>query len=74
MTTEEKVAELYRMMGEGAMIRFTNYNQIMELTQADVDKFADSGTELLKVEGNHICVAQGSRYNSLLGWKITAWK
>ncbi len=70
MTASEKVQKLYDLMKDGYTIQLTHRNQVMYLTQNDVDKFKGTEMELLQAQGSHICIASGRRYDSLLGWTI----
>ena len=64
--------EINAHLDAGNSVTFTTRLRATRVTAATVKKWKKSGFDLFRIEGEHLCIASGKRFESVMGCKITA--
>jgi hypothetical protein len=70
MTPLEMKSAIITRLESGSTVTITNGRGGVKITPRNWRSWKKSGFELLKIEGAHLCVARGNRYDSILGCQI----
>lgn len=73
MTNAETLLnKITNALASGKTVLFSTYGHATKVTPKNAKKWADSGLELFRIEGEHLCIASGKKFVSVMGAKITA--
>jgi hypothetical protein len=59
-------------LASGKTVMIATYGRAVKITPKTAKGWEDQGLELFRIEGEHLCIAQGKTYNSIMGAKVTA--
>ena len=73
MTKAEKLLNAINdALSSGKTVMFTTYGHATKVTPKTAKTWEARGLELFRIEGDHLCIASGKKFVSVMGSKITA--
>ena len=59
-------------LASGKTVIFATYGHATKVSPRTAKAWAKAGNELFRIEGDHLCIASGKKFVSVMGSKITA--
>ena len=73
MTRAEKLLEqINAAIASGKTVMFTTYGRATKVSPRTVKSWEKAGNDLFRIEGDHLCIASGKKFVSVMGCKVTA--
>jgi hypothetical protein len=73
MTKAEKLLKaINEALNAGKTVTFTSYMKAIKVTPRVAKSWAKDGLDLFRIEGDHVCIASGKSFVSVMGCKIVA--
>ena len=69
---ENLLAKINTAIASGKTVMFTTYGHATKVSPRTVKSWAKAGNELFRIEGDHLCIASGKKFVSVMGCKVTA--
>ena len=69
-TAETMLAKITEQLDAGKTVIFATHCRSIKVTARNYANWKKSGHDLFRVQGNHLCIAAGKRFDSVMGAKI----
>jgi len=69
---ENLLASVTAALDAGRTVTFTTCYKAIKVTPRSRASWARSGYDLFKIRGDHLCIARGKNYDSVMGCRVTA--
>jgi len=69
---ETLLASVTAALDAGRTVTFATCYKAVKITPRNRASWARSGHDLFKIQGDHLCVARGKNYDSVMGCRVTA--
>ena len=73
MTQAESLLDkINAAISSGKTVMFTTYGHATKVSPSTVKAWTKAGNDLFRIEGDHLCIASGKKFVSVMGCKVTA--
>ena len=73
MTQAESLLDkINAAISSGKTVMFTTYGHATKVSPSTVKAWVKAGNDLFRIEGDHLCIASGKKFVSVMGCKVTA--